>query len=406
MAQFPGFSFEVLQRATGDADWPRRARLGRLTTPHGVLETPAFVFCATKAALRGATPAQARDAGTQIILANTYHLMLQPGAELVARLGGLHRMMGWDGPMMTDSGGFQIFSLGHGTVAEEIKGNREGSQPPTLLEVGEDGAAFRSYIDGSVHTLTPEGSIRTQRQLGADLVLVLDECTPYHIDKDATAHSMVLTHRWAERGLAEFESGAASGDGQALYGIVQGGVYDDLRRESADFTRAQPYFGHAVGGCLGGAKAEMQHVVGLAMRRLDDHKPVHLLGIGGVADVWAGVAKGIDSFDCVAPTRLARHGHALIRPGLGETPEGRDHLNLRNARFREDRGPVDPECGCYTCGGFARAYLHHLLKAGEGLVGQLLAIHNIAFMNRMFTAIRAAIREDRYGAAMRAWLRG
>ncbi len=404
MAQFPGFSFEILKRATGDPGWPKRARLGRLTTPHGAIDTPAFVFCATRAAVRGVTAEQARAEATQIILANAYHLMLQPGAELVARLGGLHKMMGWDGPLLTDSGGFQIFSLGHGTVAEEIKGNREATHQPSLMEVGEDGATFRSYIDGSVHTLTPEGAIQVQRQLGADIILVLDECTPYHVDKDTTARSMALTHRWAQRCVAEFERGG--GGAQALYGIVQGGVYEDLRREAADFTRALPTFGHAVGGCLGGSKEEMQHVVGLAMAPLADDKPVHLLGIGGIGDIWAAVAKGIDSFDCVAPTRLARHGHALIRPGLGEAAQGRDHLNLRNARFREDSAPVDPECGCYTCRTFARAYMHHLLKAGEMLAAQLLAVHNIAFMNRMLTDIRAAIRDDRYTDAMRSWLGG
>ncbi|MFQ5971253.1 MAG: tRNA guanosine(34) transglycosylase Tgt [Alphaproteobacteria bacterium] len=406
-ADFPGFSFVTEQRTTADPDWPGRARVGRLSTPHGVIETPAYIFCATKAAIKALTPDQVRDAGTQIILGNTYHLMLQPGAERIARLGGLHRMMGWDGPLLTDSGGFQIFSLGHGSVAEEIKGSRGNRQPPTLIDIGDDGATFRSYVDGSVHTLTPEGSIRIQRQLGADIALVLDECTPHHAERDYTARSMELSHRWAVRSLREFQRTKPDPSGrQALFGIVQGGVYEDLRRESAEFTMSQPYFGHAVGGCLGGDKAELHEVVSMAMGPLESHRPAHLLGIGSVEDVWEGAAKGIDSFDCVNPTRLARHGGAFVRRPGDDGPDGREHINLRNARHRDDRDPLEDECGCYTCRTFTRAYLHHLFKAGEILGIQLLALHNIAFMNRLMASVREAIRTGRYAEAKREWLRG
>ena len=405
MADYPGFSFEIQHRTTGDLAWPGRARIGRLATPHGDIETPAFIFCATKAAIRVATPDQIRAEGTQIILGNTYHLMLQPGAEIVARHGGLHRMTGWHGPMLTDSGGFQIFSLGHGSVAEEIKGNRKTARDPTLLEITEQGATFRSYLDGSVQFLTPEGAIQIQRDLGADIVLVLDECTPYHVDREYTARSMARSHRWAQRGLEEFQRHTAGSAGpQALYGIVQGGVYDDLRRESAEFALAQPAFGHAVGGCLGGSEAEMHEVVGLAMGTLDDKRPVHLLGIGGVRDLWSGVAKGVDTFDCVSPTRLARHGSALMRPHVGGQKPDRDHINLRNARFREDLGSLDPECDCYTCRTFTRSYLHHMVKASEILAMQLLAIHNIAFINRVMRTVREAIRTDRFAETMREWV--
>ena len=231
----PGFAFDILTRATGDDAWPGRARLGQLTTPHGTIDTPAFIFCATKAAIKGVTPHQMADAGTQIILANTYHLMLRPGAETVTRLGGLHKMMAWDGPMLTDSGGFQIFSLGHGSVAEEIKGNRSGTRAPTLMQIDEDGAAFRSYLDGSPHTLTPESSIDIQRDLGADIILVLDECTPYHVERDYTARAMQRSHRWAQRSFTQFAKAETGSAGlQGLYGIVQGGVYPDLRQESAE----------------------------------------------------------------------------------------------------------------------------------------------------------------------------
>ncbi len=393
------FIFEVQGR-----DPASRARVGRLTTPHGAIETPAFVFCATRAAIKAVMPAQARAAGTQVVLANTYHLMLRPGADLIARLGGLHRFMGWDGPMLTDSGGFQIFSLGHGTVAEEIKGNRELSQVPTLIEITEEGARFRSYLDGSEHTLTPEISIDVQRKLGADLVLVLDECTSYHVERDYTARSLELTHRWAARSLAEFERGEGRGVSgpQALYGIVQGGVYEDLRRESAEFLSAMPLFGHAIGGSLGAEKSEMYEVVEMAMANLARARPVHLLGIGEAEDLWTAVALGIDTFDCVQPTRLARHGHALIRPGSDDEAAG-GQLRLRNARFRDDPRPPEEGCACTTCHSFSRAYLHYLLKSGEVLALQLLSVHNIHFMNALMAAIRAAIREGRFREAWRAW---
>lgn len=411
MTDYPGFSFDVTKTVTADAEWPGAARRGVLTTPHGTIQTPAFIFCATRGAIRGVLPSQARAEGTQFVLGNTYHLMLQPGAEQIAKLGGLHKMMGWDGPMLTDSGGFQIFSLGGGMGAKEIKGNRGDSRDPSLLKITEEGASFRSYIDGAKITLTPEDSIRIQRGIGADIILVLDECTPYHVDRDYTANSMELTHRWAKRSLAEFqkESGGSAGP-QALYGITQGGVYEDLRRESSEFTAAQPYFGYAVGGCLGGDSDEMDDVVKMAMAPLNAAtpvaRPIHLLGVGSVRDVWNGAAKGIDTFDCVNPTRLARHGSAYIRPGLGETENGRDFINIKNARFRDDAGPLDPECDCATCTTVSRAYLHHLVKASEINAGQLLAIHNVRFMNRLLEAVRAAIEADTYAEAWKFWVKG
>lgn len=411
MPDYPGFSFTVDHTTTAHPSWPGAARTGRLETPHGTIETPAFIFCATKGALRGVTPAQARAEGTQLILGNTYHLMLQPGAERVAALGGLHRMMGWDGPMLTDSGGFQIFSLGRGQGAAEIKGNRgpAGGRNPSLLKISEEGARFRSYIDGAVHNLTPEEAIRVQRGIGADIILVLDECTPHAVERDYTANSMALTHRWAKRSIAEFERAAEGSAGpQALYGITQGGVFEDLRRESAEFTAAQPYFGYAVGGCLGANAQEMDEVVAMAMAPLNAAtpapRPIHLLGVGGVRDIWNGAAKGIDTFDCVTPTRLARHGSALLRPGLGESEGGRDHINLKNARFRDDSGPLDPECDCATCTTVSRAYVHHLVKAGEVNAIVLLATHNIRFMNRLLQAVREAIRSDGYDAAWKHWV--
>lgn len=375
-----------------------RARLGLLETPHGTIETPNFIFCATKAAIKGATMDQVKACGADIILANTYHLLLQPGPEVVAAHGGLHRMMGWNGPMLTDSGGFQIFSIGHGWVADEIKGRRHRGSPAQQVKITEEGATFRAYTHGRAVTLTPEEAIRVQRALGADLIVVLDECTPFHVDRDYTARSMALSHRWADRSLAEFRVGD---DGrQALYGIVQGGVYADLRRESAEFVNARPFFGQAIGGCLGQNKAQMREVTAMARSPLRDDRPTHLLGIGGISDLWDGVAMGIDTFDCVHPTRLARHGGALCRPWEND---GLEHLNLRNARFRTDYAPLDPHSSCAFSRQYTRAYLHHLLKAGETLGGQLLTLHNIAFMAGLAREIRAALREGRFSEAREKW---
>jgi queuine tRNA-ribosyltransferase len=391
MNDFPGFGFEILTQ-----DALSRARYGRLTTPHGMIETPAFIFCATKATVKAAIPRDLKEHNVDVILSNTYHLMLQPGADLVERMGGLHNFMGWDGPMLTDSGGYQIFSLGHGSVAEEVKGSRQTDRPSLLVDISEEGATFRSYIDGSLHTLSPESSIDIQRKLGPDLVVVLDECTPFHVDREYTARSLQLTHRWADRSLAEFQRNA-NGQ-QALYGVLQGGVYEDLRREAADFVLSRPFFGHAVGGCLGVDGDQMLEVVGSTMRYLDTDRPVHLLGIGGVRDIWTGVKLGIDTFDCVSPTRIARHGWALARK---ESP--RNRLNLRNARFRDDPGPLESECSCHACRNFSRAYIHHLFKANEILGIQLVTLHNISFMTGLMKTIRDALVQGRLAEAERAW---
>ncbi len=387
---YPGFDFKITKQAPGC-----NARLGILTTPHGQVETPNFIFCATKAAIRIASPAQMRAAGTQIILGNTYHLMLQPGAELVARQGGLHKFMGWDGPMLTDSGGFQVFSLNYGGIADEIKSRGKPKRDRTMLKITEDGATFKSYIDGSLYHLTPERSIDVQRKLGADIILMFDECTPFHVEKDYTARSMQLTHRWGKRSIEEFERGH---DGrQGLYGISQGGVFEDLRLEAAQWLNEQPFFGYAVGGCLGQSKQQFHETVAFARKPIRNDKPVHLLGVGDVEDLWELVQHGIDTFDCVAPTRIARHGWALSRFGKNF------RLNMYNAQYRDDPNPLD-ETIISEASGFSRAYIHHLLKANEILGMHLLALHNAAFMNALLAEIRASIREDRYEAAKKEWL--
>ncbi|HAT34183.1 MAG TPA: tRNA guanosine(34) transglycosylase Tgt, partial [Rhodospirillaceae bacterium] len=340
-----------------------------------------------------------RAANVEMVLANTYHLLIQPGPDVVEKLGGLHKFMGWDGPMLTDSGGFQIFSLGQGTESSEIKGSRDGKRNPLLLDLSEEGAVFRSPRDGTKHKLTPESAIRIQRQLRPDLAVVLDECTPVHVERSYTENSLKLTHKWAERSLAEF---ARHHDGtQGLYGVIQGGIYEDLRREGAEFIASLPFFGHAVGGCLGDHKDAMYDIVEFAMAPLAEtaqEKPVHLLGIGGIHDIWEGVAMGVDTFDCVSPTRIARHGWALKK-------NAKDfRINLRNARFREDGKPLDDKCGCYACENFSRGYIHHLIKADEILGLQLLTQHNIAFMVGLMAEIRSALLRGQFAEAKREWL--
>lgn len=371
---------------------PHRARLGRLSTPHGVIETPAFIFCATKASIKGVTPHMMADAGTQIILSNTYHLFLQPGADIVAKAGGLHTFMGWKGPMLTDSGGFQIFSLGHGSVSSEIKGKRQTLRPKTLLKITEEGAKFRSYIDGRIHLLTPEKSIETQVNLCADLIVSFDECTPFHVDKNYTARSMRMSHRWGVRSLREFNRLEASHK-QRLYGIIQGGVYEDLRDESCNFVNTHGFFGHAIGGSLGASKDQMYEVVEMTAKKLDPSRPIHLLGIGGIKDVFKGVEQGIDTFDCVHPTRLARHGGALVKTAHN-TVKARDHINLNNSWCKDDHRPIEPDCKCYTCQHFSKAYLHHLLKAQELLAHTLITVHNVYFMNKLMCSIREALQSN------------
>ncbi len=379
-----------------------QARLGRLTTPHGVIETPAFVFCATKAAMKAVSPVDMMDHGTQIILSNTYHLMIQPGSSLIATLGGLHQFMGWKGPMLTDSGGFQIFSLGHGSVADEIKGRKNRVYPKTLLKITEEGALFRSYLDGSPQYLTPERSIQIQRELGADLILVLDECTPFHVEKEYTRDSMERSHRWALRSLEEFK--LQNNGKQALYGIIQGGVYPDLRTESCHFNNDHDFFGQAIGGSLGTHAAQMREIVASTRAQLNDDRATHLLGIGGIQDIFSGVAHGIDTFDCVHPSRLARHGGALVRSALLQI-EGKigGHLNLWNAPFKQDERCIESDCPCSTCRQFSRAYLHYLLKARELLAYQLITIHNVSFMNRLLLAIRQAILKDTLDIEVQRW---
>ena len=382
-----------------------KAKTGILSTPHGKIETPAFIFCATKAVLKTLPTDTIEKHNTQIMLSNTYHLMLQPGGEIISNHGGIHNFMNWNGPVLTDSGGFQIFSLGYGSVADEIKGrNNRLKKNNSLLKISEEGALFRSYIDGSKKMLSPEKSIFIQRQIGADIILVFDECTPFHVDKDYTANSMERSHRWSQRSLEAFKKKTdympefGSAGKQVLYGIIQGGIYQDLREASIEYNLNNQFFGLAIGGSLGSTKKQMKDIVEFTAMRLGTKYPIHLLGIGDPFDIWNFVKLGIDTFDCVSPTRLARHGTALVRSKLGK-------INIKNAKFREDYTKLDLLCDCYSCKNYTKSYLYHLYKINEILGLQLLSIHNIYYINTMMKYIRDAINIDQLNQAEKNWFR-
>jgi queuine tRNA-ribosyltransferase len=366
-------------------DASSRARAGTLHTAHGPVRTPAFVPLATKATVKGLEPREVAELGYDMVLGNTFHLFLEPGHELIAQFGGLHEFMRWDGPIITDSGGFQVFSMGHGSVADEIKGRRSEQRHSAIVSIEEEGVRFRSYLDGSEHFMGPETSMEVQAALGSDLALVFDECTPFHVDRDYTARSTERTHRWLRRCL---DWHARHGpEHQLVYGIVQGGVYEDLRTESADAVVASGCDGIAIGGSLGGEKAQIYEVVEWTTARLPDDRPRHLLGIGEVDDLIRGVELGIDHFDCAMPTRIGRHGHALV-----PDPEHRWRVDLSAARWRESREPIMDDCPCPACtAGFSRGYLRYLLKTRELTAMRLVTLHNLAFLSRLMADLRAAI---------------
>ncbi|HEX4838798.1 MAG TPA: tRNA guanosine(34) transglycosylase Tgt [Solirubrobacteraceae bacterium] len=392
-------TIEARDNATG-------ARAGRLRTAHGDVRTPAFVPLATKATVKGLLPGEVRALGYDMVLGNTFHLMLSPGAELIERFGGLHGFMGWDGPIVTDSGGFQVFSMGHGAIADEVKGRarhgetaeREGA----VLSIEEQGVRFRSYVDGCERFLSPEDSMGIQAALRSDIALSFDECTPFHVDRGYTERSTERTHRWLERCLRwHAEHGPA---GQLVYGIVQGGVYEDLRRASARTVAGSGCDGVAIGGSLGAEKEQMYEVVGYAVAELGGEReqlPRHLLGIGDVDDLIRGVELGIDTFDCAMPTRLGRHGTALV-----PDPLNRWRVDLTKSRWRASEEPLMEGCACHACArGLSRAYLAYLVRSGELTGMRLLTEHNLAFIARLMADLRQAVF-DRQLSEVSARLRG
>lgn len=352
--------FEVLHE-----DKNTGARVGRLYTEHGVIDTPCFMPVGTKATVKGLSPEEVRSTGAQILLSNTYHLYLRPGHQLIEKAGGLHKFMNWDGAILTDSGGFQVFSLS------------------SLRKITDDGVEFNSFIDGSKHFFSPEKSMEVQRALGSDIVMAFDECTATDITHDRARDAMERTLKWLDRcSKVQLKSH------QTLFPIVQGNIYADLRKESAERTVPYAKCGIAIGGLSVGESAEtMYEMLDVLQPLLPKDQPHYLMGVGTADYIVEGVARGVDMFDCVLPTRIARNGCAMVKEGF---------LTIRNAPFAEDFAPIDPHCDCYACKNYTRAYIRHLIKSDEIMGGRLLSIHNIRFLERLAADIRSAIYEDRY----------
>jgi queuine tRNA-ribosyltransferase len=385
-----------------------RARRGSITTPHGVIETPAFIPVGTQATVKTLDVDDLHALKAPAVLANTYHLYLRPGADLVERHGGLGEFMGWDGPTFTDSGGFQVFSLGFGLehgvskISNIFPGEGSSKQhvsKPKLMRVDDEGVSFRSHLDGSEHRFTAERSIELQQQIGADIILAFDECTsPLH-DEAYTAAALERTHAWAERSVAAWTNREA----QALYGIVQGGAYRALREASARYINGLELPGYAIGGSLGRGKDDMHNILDWVDPLLNAQKPRHLLGIGEIGDLFAGVGRGIDTFDCVAPTRQARNGAVYIGPGSGGTLANQFRLSIAAARYADDGQPLDSQCACRVCAVHSRAYIRHLLTSNEMLGMRLATIHNLHFVLTLMATMRAAIERHEFKELASEW---
>jgi queuine tRNA-ribosyltransferase len=376
------------------------ARAGVLRTAHGEVRTPAFVPLASTGTVKSLATREVAELGFEIVLGNTFHLFIQPGHEHVARMGGLHEFMGWGGAIVTDSGGFQVFSMGHGSVAEEVKRRapeRREASHGGVLSIDEDGVRFRSYLDGGERFIGPETSMEIQAALGADVALAFDECTPFHVSREYTARSTERTHRWLDRCLAWHERHAP--EWQLFFGIVQGGVHEDLRRISAERVAAAAIDGVAIGGSLGREKDEMRAVVELTVPLLPPALPRHLLGIGDVDDLVHGVGAGIDLFDCATPTRLARHGTALVADR-----DARWRLDLAKAAHAESREPIAAGCPCPACAAHTRGYIHYLVRARELTAVRLLTLHNLTFMAHLMRRLRAGIVSGAYPSVARTVL--
>ncbi|KAB3537270.1 tRNA guanosine(34) transglycosylase Tgt [Alkaliphilus pronyensis] len=340
-------------------------RLGKLHTPHGIIETPIFMPVGTQATVKTMTPEELKEIKSQIILSNTYHLYLRPGHKLIERAGGLHRFMNWDGPILTDSGGFQVFSLG------------------ALRKITEEGVEFRSHLDGSKHFISPEKAVEIQNSLGSDILMVFDECAPFPADRQYVKNSLERTTRWAKR----CKEAHKNTDRQALFGIIQGGMYGDLRKQSLNELIELDFPGYAVGGLsVGEPKPLMYEVLEYTTPFMPKHKPRYLMGVGSPDCLIEGVIRGIDMFDCVLPSRIGRNGTAM-------TSEGK--IVIKNAVHTEAFQPLDPQCDCYTCKNYSRSYLRHLFKANEVLGLRLLTYHNLYFLLKLMDEVRQAIKEDR-----------
>jgi len=372
------FKFEVLHTSKSSD-----ARVGKIHTPHGVIDTPNFVAVGTNGTIKALDQRDVTEIGLQLMFCNTYHLLLQPGTNVVKEAGGLHSFIHREMPIITDSGGFQVFSLAYGSVANELKSKGTKSTGDMVLKIDEEGVLFRSYRDGSKVLLTPESSIQAQKDLGADIIIPFDELPPYHIQEEALKLSLARTHRWEKRSL---DAHLRSPNGQAMYGVVHGGIDLDMRKESADYLTNLPFDGYAIGGSMGKNKDEMLEILTHTLPHLPREKPNHLLGIGDLESIDQGIRLGIDTFDSSYPTRNARHGVALTWNGP---------LKLTQAKNATAFEPIDKNCTCPTCKKFHLAYLHHLFKAKELTALTLATIHNLHFMVEYMEKIRDNINKDK-----------
>lgn len=377
MPELPYFRFEILHRSKKS-----RARVGRIHTPHGIIDTPNFVAVGTNGTLKALDNSMVDSIGLQLMFCNTYHLLLQPGAEVVRRAGGLHKFINRKFPIITDSGGFQVFSLAYGSVADELKSRGARKTDGTVMKISEDGVLFRSYRDGSKVLLTPETSIQAQKAFGADIIIPFDELPPYHIGRDLLKLSLERTHRWEKRSLEEHLKNPQQ---QAMYAVIHGGVDPEFRKESCDYLTNLPFDGFAIGGSVGKTKPEMFEMLSSALPRLPEEKPNHLLGIGDLESLKLCMPLGIDTFDSSYPTRAARHGHLLTKEG---------GIKVEKAAYASDFGPIEHDCKCWTCQNFSVAYLHHLFKARELTAYNLATVHNLYFMVELMRNVRAQIFED------------
>jgi len=366
-----------------------RARTGLIQTDHGVIETPDFMPVGTQATVKTLSKEDLNTIGAQIILANTYHLHLRPTEDLIAKFGGLHKFMNWDKPILTDSGGFQVFSLGTQKEAKDVTSNEK------LVSIDDDGVTFKSHLDGSTHRFTPEEAINIQHKIGADIIMAFDECTPDDADIAYTKKAMQRTHEWAERCISEHKKNTEyHGYKQFLFGIIQGANHEDLRKESAKIISSLDFDGIAIGGeSIGYNMGATKNILDWVSDIIPEDKPHYTMGVGfNPSDLFEVVERGIDMFDCVAPTRVARNGRLFVHKEINP----KMYINIKNSEFKTDDQPIDTKCGCFTCQNHTRAYLHHLFKAEEILGLRLASIHNLYFFLELMRQIRKAIKEDRF----------
>lgn len=393
------FNFEILVK-----DNKSGARLGEIHTAHGDIKTPAFVPVGTQATVKSLSNEELFKIGVQIFFVNTYHTCLRPGTETIKKIGGLHKFIGWNRPLMTDSAGFQVFSLGDVNRKKRARISEEAENVP-LVKINEDGVIFRSHLDGSEHNFTPEKSIEAQVCLGADIMIAFDECTYYPATHDYAKAAMQRTHRWALRCLKAAQGKQSQGRG-VLYGVIQGGVFEDLRVESAKYIDSLPFEGNAIGGVsVGESKKEMCSVLDWVVPLLSEEKPRHLLGVGEIDDIFTLVERGIDTFDCVMPTRLGRMGHALVNvKSEMSNVKTRWTIDITKSRYSTDKNPLDNKCGCFVCKNYSRAYLNHLFRVKELLGYRLLTYHNLYFVEMLMNKVRKGIEEGKFSKLKSEWL--